>query len=60
VLISSADAAAYRRLFASVNGVDYQLSSEPPKVPEASVTSIHIDPILIRPLSDSEEPGVLQ
>jgi hypothetical protein len=61
VMVSPADVAAYRRLFATRDAIDYQSPIEPRKMPEQSaVTAIDIAPIVIRPLNDSEETGVFQ
>ena len=61
VMVSPADVAAYRRLFTTLDATDYQVAIEPRKVlEESAVTAIDIVPIVIPPLNDSEETGVLQ
>ena len=62
VIFSPIDAAAYRRIFASVASAPYEISSAPAFVPaESSMTSVDIAPIVIEPLDAfSSETGVLQ
>jgi hypothetical protein len=62
VMISPVDAAAYRRLYASVASTRYELViDEMNRAPaEKTVTDIEIMPIAIPPLDPAEEQGVLQ
>jgi hypothetical protein len=62
VMVSPVDAAAYRRLYASVASTRYELVIDETNVApaEKTVTDIEIMPIAIPPLDPAEEQGVLQ